>query len=145
VRQGIANHDVTKRFLTEFPTHIVTHFGEDGAPEDAELGCVRHRRRKESERNATSEDDRADVRAVAEVHNCADNARPHEIGDGHAVEHRRSIVPDSVPWAFGFAEHVMGIGGRELYPDAEAGAHLAGDNSFKHIVGVKFNDRCERA
>jgi hypothetical protein len=43
------------------------------------------------------------------------------------------------------AEYVMGIGDRELYPVAEAGAHLAGDNTFKHIVRVKFYDRCERA
>jgi hypothetical protein len=41
--RGIANHDATKRFLTEFPTQLVWHFGEDGAPEDAELGCVWHR------------------------------------------------------------------------------------------------------
>ena len=65
--RGIANHDTMKLFLTEFPTQLVGHFGEDGAPEDAELGCVRHRRRKERERNAASEADRAVVRAVAEV------------------------------------------------------------------------------
>jgi hypothetical protein len=59
------------------------------------------------------------------------------------VEHRRSIVPDSASWAFGFAEHVMGMWGRELYPDAEAGAHLAGDSNFKHGVRVEFHDRCE--
>jgi hypothetical protein len=39
----------------------------------------------------------------------------------------------------------MGIWGRELYPDTEAGAHMAGDNSFKHRVRVEFYDRCERA
>jgi hypothetical protein len=61
------------------------------------------------------------------------------------VEHRRSIAPDGSPWAFGFAEHVMGIGGKELYPDAKAGAYLAGDISFKHGVRVKSYDRCERA
>jgi hypothetical protein len=55
------------------------------------------------------------------------------------------MVPDSAPWTFGFAEHVMGIWGRELYPDAEAGGHMAGNNSFKHIVRVEFYDRCERA
>jgi hypothetical protein len=55
--RGIASHDATKRFLTEFPTHLVWHFGEDGAPVDAELGCVRHRRRKESEGDATSKAD----------------------------------------------------------------------------------------
>jgi hypothetical protein len=53
--KGIANHDATNRFLTEFPTQLVLHFGEDGAPEDAELGCVKHRRRKEGEGDATSE------------------------------------------------------------------------------------------
>jgi hypothetical protein len=89
----IANHDATKWFFTDFPTQLVGHFGEDGAPEDTELGCFRHRRRKESERNATIEADRAAVRAVAEVHNSDDSARPHGIGDGYAVEHRRSIVP----------------------------------------------------
>jgi hypothetical protein len=56
------------------------------------------------------------------------------MGDRHAVEHRRSTVPESAPRAYGFAEHVMGIWGREMYPDAEVGAHLAGDNIFKHIV-----------
>jgi hypothetical protein len=61
------------------------------------------------------------------------------------MEHRRSNVPDSTPRVFGFAEHVMDIRGRELNPDAEAGAHLAGDNKFKHIVRVEFYDRCERA
>jgi hypothetical protein len=55
--RGIANHDATTRFLTEFPTQLVWHFGEDGAPEDAEFGCVRHRRRKESEGDVTSESD----------------------------------------------------------------------------------------
>jgi hypothetical protein len=61
------------------------------------------------------------------------------------VEHRISSVPDSEPRAFGLAEHVMGIWGRELYPDAEAGAHLMGDSSFEHNVRVEFYDRCERA
>jgi hypothetical protein len=107
--RGIANHDATERFFAEFPTQLDRHLGEGGAPEDAELGCVWHRRRKESERNATGEADRAVASAVAEVHNSADIARPHGIGDGHVVEHRRCIVPDSAPWAFGFAEHVMGI------------------------------------
>jgi hypothetical protein len=55
--RGIANHDATKRFLAEFPTQLVGHFGEDGAPEDAELGCVRHQRRIESEGDATIEAD----------------------------------------------------------------------------------------
>jgi hypothetical protein len=49
------------------------------------------------------------------------------------------------PWAFGFAEHVMGIWGGELYPDAEAGAHLASGSIFKHRVRVEFYDRCEHA
>jgi hypothetical protein len=35
--RGIANHDATKCFLTDFPTQLVWHFGEDDAPEDAEL------------------------------------------------------------------------------------------------------------
>jgi hypothetical protein len=61
------------------------------------------------------------------------------------VEHLKGIVPDCTPQAFGFAEHVMGIWGRELYPDAEAGAHPAGDSNFKHRVRVEFYDRCERA
>jgi hypothetical protein len=39
----------------------------------------------------------------------------------------------------------MGIGGRELHPNAEAGAHLPGDNGFKHKVRVEFYDWCERA
>jgi hypothetical protein len=53
----IANHDATKSFFAEFPTQLVGHFGEDGAPEDAELERVMHRRRKESEGNATNETD----------------------------------------------------------------------------------------
>jgi hypothetical protein len=61
------------------------------------------------------------------------------------VEHRRGTVPDSAPKAFGFAEHVMGIWGRELYSDAEACAHLAGDSSFKHRGIVEFYDFCEGA
>jgi hypothetical protein len=40
---------------------------------------------------------------------------------------------------------VVGVWGRELHPDAEVCAHMASDNSFKHIVGVKLEDRCERA
>jgi hypothetical protein len=39
----------------------------------------------------------------------------------------------------------MGIGDRELHPNAEAGAHLAGDSIYKHKVRVEFNDWCERA
>jgi hypothetical protein len=61
------------------------------------------------------------------------------------VEHRRSIVPDRAQRAFGFADHVMGIWGRELYSDAEACAHVVGNNNFKHRVQVEFYDRCERA
>jgi hypothetical protein len=61
------------------------------------------------------------------------------------VEHFINIVPDSAPWAFGFAKHEMGIGGRELYPNAEAGEHLAGDSNFKHRVQVESYDWCERA
>jgi hypothetical protein len=38
----IANHDSTERFFAEFSTQPVGHLGEDGAPEDAELGCVSH-------------------------------------------------------------------------------------------------------
>jgi hypothetical protein len=83
--------------------------------------------------------------AVAHVHNYVDNARPHGIGDGHAMEHRKCIVPDSAPGAFGFAEHVMGTGGRKLHIDAQASAHLAIDCSLKNIVKVKLQDRCERA
>jgi hypothetical protein len=40
--------------------------------------------------------------------------------------------------AFGLAEHVMGIWGRKLNPDAKAGAHAAGDNNFKDKVRVKI-------
>jgi hypothetical protein len=61
------------------------------------------------------------------------------------VEHRKSIVLDSAPWAFSFAEHMTGIWGKELYPDAEAGAHLVNGNNFKHKVRVEFYDRCNRA
>jgi hypothetical protein len=141
----IADHDATKRFFAEFPTQLVGHGGENGAPEDAELGYVRHRGRKESEGNATGETDRAVVSAVAEVHNGVDSARPHGIGNGHVVEHRRGIVPDSAPGAFGFAEQVMSIGGRELHTYAQASTHLSGDNSINYIVRVELEDRCERA
>jgi hypothetical protein len=55
------------------------------------------------------------------------------------------IVPDSARRAFGFAEHVMGTGGRELDPDADMCAHEAGDINFKHKVRVEFYDSCERA
>jgi hypothetical protein len=61
------------------------------------------------------------------------------------VEHSISVVTDSAPGAFGLAEHVVGIGGRELYPNAKAGTHMAGDSTFEHRVRVKFDDRCERA
>ena len=71
---GEANHDATKRLLTEFPTQLVGHFGEDIPPEDAELGCVKNRGRKEYEGDATIGTDRAIARAVAEVHNIADSA-----------------------------------------------------------------------
>jgi hypothetical protein len=37
------------------------------------------------------------------------------------------------------------VWGRELDPNAEVCAHLASDGSFKHIVGVKLEDLCERA
>jgi hypothetical protein len=60
------------------------------------------------------------------------------------MEHRRCIVPDSAPRTFGFAEHVVGIRGRELDPDAEVCAHVASDGSFKHRVGVKFEDVYDR-
>jgi hypothetical protein len=39
----------------------------------------------------------------------------------------------------------MGIWGREVTPDAEAGAHLAGYNSFKDIVRVELDVRCKCA
>jgi hypothetical protein len=61
------------------------------------------------------------------------------------VEHCIRIVTESAPWAFGLAEHVVGIGGRELHPNAEAGTHMAGDNNLEHRVRVEFNDWCERA
>jgi hypothetical protein len=99
----IANHDATKRFFAEFPTQLVEHFGEGGAPEDAELGCVRCQRRKESEGNTTGEADRAAVSTVAEVHNGVDNARPIEFGTAVLwsianalsliVRHGRSALP----------------------------------------------------
>mmetsp|Transcript_14020 Transcript_14020/g.24847 ORF Transcript_14020/g.24847 Transcript_14020/m.24847 type:complete len:207 (-) Transcript_14020:420-1040(-) len=143
--RGIAHHDAAKCFFTEFPTLFVGDLGENGAAEDAELGGVGHRRRKECEGDAPSRSDRATVRAVAKVYNSADSTRPHGVGNGHVVEHRRCIVPDGAPGTFGLAEHVVGVWGRELYPDAEVCAHLASDSSFKHRVRVKFEDRCERA
>jgi hypothetical protein len=45
----IANHNTTECIFAEFPMQLVGHLREDGAPEDAELGCVWHRRRKESD------------------------------------------------------------------------------------------------
>ena len=51
--RGIAHHDAAKCFFTEFPTLFVGHLGENGAAEDAELGGVGHRRRKECEGDAT--------------------------------------------------------------------------------------------
>jgi hypothetical protein len=50
-----------------------------------------------------------------------------------------------VPRTFGFAEHVVDVWGRELHPDAEVCAHPASDSSFRHKVGVKLEDWCERA
>ena len=61
------------------------------------------------------------------------------------MEHRRRIISDSAPRTFGFAEHVVGVRGRELDSDAEVCAHVAGKSNFKHRVQVKFYDRCERA
>ena len=49
------------------------------------------------------------------------------------------------PWAFGFAEHVMGIEARELYTDAHASTHLACRSSLKDKVRVKLKDRGEGA
>jgi hypothetical protein len=141
----IANHDATKRFFAEFPTLIVGHFGEDGSPEDAKLGGVSRRRRKESERDATGEADITVVSTVAHVQNCDDNARPHGIWDGHTVDHRRCIIPDFAPRAFGLAEHVMGIGGRKLHTDVHASTHLAGYNNLKTKVRVKLKCRGEGA
>ena len=54
-------------------------------------------------------------------------------------------VPDSAPRTFGFAEHVVGVRGREMDPDAKACAHPTSDNSFKHRVGVKLEYWCEPA
>jgi hypothetical protein len=70
--------------------------------------------------------------------------RFHTLSGGEESNGSRRCA-DSAPRAFGFAEHVMGIWGRELYSDAEACAHLAGDKSFNHRVRVEFYDRCERA
>jgi hypothetical protein len=39
----------------------------------------------------------------------------------------------------------VSVWGRELDPDAEVCAHLAGDCSFKDIVRVKFHSWCIRA
>jgi hypothetical protein len=40
---------------------------------------------------------------------------------------------------------MVGVWGRELDPDAEVCAHLAGECSFKDRIRVKFYDWCERA
>jgi hypothetical protein len=61
----VANHDATKRFFAESTTQLVGHLRENSAPEDAELGGVGRRRRKESEWDATGEADRAAVGTVA--------------------------------------------------------------------------------
>jgi hypothetical protein len=63
----------------------------------------------------------------------------------HVVEHRRCVVLDSAPWTFGLAEHVMGIGGRELHTDTHASAHLTSSSNLKDIVRVKIKDRGEGA
>jgi uncharacterized protein YijF (DUF1287 family) len=39
----------------------------------------------------------------------------------------------------------VGVWGKELDPDAEVCAHPASDSSFKHRVGVKLEEWCERA
>jgi hypothetical protein len=82
----VANHDTTIRLIAEFPTQLVGHIGEDGAPEDVELGDSWRRRRQESEWDATVETYQTALGAVAQVHKCVDNARPHEIWDSHDVE-----------------------------------------------------------
>jgi hypothetical protein len=61
----VAKHDATKRVFAEFTTQFVGNLGKNGAPEDAELGGVGRRRRKESKRDATDETDRAIVGTVA--------------------------------------------------------------------------------
>jgi hypothetical protein len=86
------------------------------------------------------EANRAVVGTVAEVHNRVDSARPHEILDGHAVEHCGCVVPDGALGAFGFAEHVVVIGGRELYTDAHSSAHLTGRGSLKERARFKIKD-----
>jgi hypothetical protein len=40
---------------------------------------------------------------------------------------------------------VVGVWGREHDPDTEVCAHPASDNHFKHRIGVKLEDWCERA
>jgi hypothetical protein len=66
---------------------------------------------KECEWNAAGKIYRATVCTIAQVHNRADSARPHEVWDGHVVKHRRCIVTDCALGSFGLAEHVVGIGG----------------------------------
>jgi hypothetical protein len=55
------------------------------------------------------------------------------------VEHGRCVVADCALGAFGFAEHVVGIGGREFDTDAHASTHLPVRSSLKDKVRVKSN------
>jgi hypothetical protein len=82
---------------------------------------------------------------VGKVHNCVDIARPHEVGDGHDVEHCGRVVSDCEAGAFCFAERLVGIRGRELYTNAHASTHLAGHSRLKYRVGVGSNDMGEGA
>jgi hypothetical protein len=62
------------------------------------------------------------------------------------VEHCICIVPDYAPRAFDKAEHVVGIGSRELCTDTNASAHLPGRGGLKTRVRAKLDDgaKCAR-
>jgi hypothetical protein len=81
----IADHDAAESLFAQLPSDFVKHLGKDNVPEDTEVRSIGRGGREEGERDASGGTNRATHRAVAEVQNSANRARPHEIGDKHAV------------------------------------------------------------
>jgi hypothetical protein len=67
----ITDHDAAESLVAQFATFFVMHFGEDNAPETAELGRVGRIGREEGEWSDTIWANGAAECAVAEVHDGA--------------------------------------------------------------------------
>jgi hypothetical protein len=51
-----------------------------------------------------------------------------------------AFVSNCVPWPFGLAEHVVGIGFKDLHTDTQRSARLTGGSGIEDRVRVKFID-----